>query len=129
MDKKNYECICCEKVLTTSQKLRQHYASTKSKYHIHHPTGQKSRGCLCSNSPYPLRKGSKKGETWAMQAPILQDKDQGGDSEAGPGLLTKAPHEPAWAEPGSGSGSARKLYWAKLSQAIKISARAKPGSS
>ena len=33
-DKKNRECICCGKILATSQKLRQHYASIKNQCHL-----------------------------------------------------------------------------------------------
>ena len=100
-DKKNRECICCGKILVTSQKLRQHYASTKNQCRlpltssnpVQDPNPQvKDQGDLVprprspTSTPVVHVQGKDRRREKPEPIPKMQDKDQGGD----PGPSTQA---------------------------------------
>src|SRR5207248_231965 len=109
-DKKNRECICCGKVLATPQKLRQHYASIKNQCRlpltssnpVQDPNPQvKDQGDLIprprSPTPTPVvhvqGKDRRREKPKPIPTPLLQDKNQVDNPEAGPGPSTQAYRE------------------------------------
>ena len=93
-DKKNRECICCGKILATSQKLRQHYASTKNQCHLPITSSQpvivptpqvKNQGSApVVHIQGKDRKREKPEPIPKMQALTTQIEDQMGEGGPGP---------------------------------------------
>ena len=93
-DKKNTTCASCGYKFTRPAKLRQHYQSNKNQYN-QPPEDNTPTPVPRPQSPPPALvvhvrgKDRRKEKPEPIQTPILQDKNQENDPEAGPGPSTQ----------------------------------------